>query len=168
MKNAGDTQAEDNLECIHECPEKDARRSKVVPLGFNPVQLMPRSSSPAHGSYYTLQMLQQPTSLSLGLIYNLPDPCITSLQSYTSYSYWSIPDISNTIGNVVAVLDEAGNFGIKYESSSDGAVYIYQSDTDEEGLFSSVNQTVRPLVLQRLILQMNDNLRLYCWKTIWT
>ncbi|RVW94596.1 G-type lectin S-receptor-like serine/threonine-protein kinase [Vitis vinifera] len=45
------------------------------------------SSSPAHGGYYTIQMLQQPTSLSLGLIYNLPDSYITSLQSYTNYSY---------------------------------------------------------------------------------
>ncbi|CBI22598.3 unnamed protein product, partial [Vitis vinifera] len=91
------------------------------------------SSSPAHGGYYTIQMLQQPTSLSLGLIYNLPDSYITSLQSYTNYSYWSGPDISNVTGDVVAVLDRAGSFGIM------------------------------PLVLRRLILEMNGNLRLYRW-----
>ena len=85
--NASDAQAGDNLECVHECPERDVRRSKVVPPGSSTVQLMPRSFSPAQDSYYTLQMLRQPTPLSLGLTYSLPDLCITSLQYYTSYSY---------------------------------------------------------------------------------
>ena len=50
-----------------------------------------------------------------------------------------------------------------YGSSADGAVYVYKSDTDLKGLSSSVNQTVRPAVIRRLILEMNGNLRLYRW-----
>ena len=66
---------------------KNVRRSKVMTPGSSTVQLMLKSFSPAQDSYYTLQMLQQPTPLSLGLTYSLPDLCITSLQYYTSYSY---------------------------------------------------------------------------------
>lgn len=121
------------------------------------------SKSPGHGGYYTLQMLQQPTSLSLGLTYNLPDSYMASSQSYSNYSYWTGPDISNITGDVVAVLDDGGSFGIMYGSSSNGAVYVYKSDSDETGLSTSVNRTVRPSVLRRLTLEMNGNLRLYRW-----
>lgn len=50
-----------------------------------------------------------------------------------------------------------------YGSSADGAVYVYKSDSDEKGLSSAFNRTVRPQVLRRLILEMNGNLRLYRW-----
>ena len=46
---------------------KNVRRSKVMTPGSSTVQLMLKSFSPAQDSYYTLQMLQQPTPLSLGL-----------------------------------------------------------------------------------------------------
>ncbi|KAL3834288.1 hypothetical protein ACJIZ3_009024 [Penstemon smallii] len=121
------------------------------------------SKSPSHGSYYTLKMLQQPTSLSLGLTYNLPETYDTLPESYMNFSYWSGPDISNVTGDVVAVLDEAGSFGIVYGSSSNGAVYVYKNENDNEGLYSARNQTNSPLVLRRLILETNGNLRLYRW-----
>ncbi|KAL3524350.1 hypothetical protein ACH5RR_017184 [Cinchona calisaya] len=120
------------------------------------------SLSPAYGGFYTLKMLQQPTSLSLALTYNLPEyEGVPEL--YANYSYWSGPDISNMTGNVVAVLDEAGSFGMMYDSSSDGAVYVYKNDDDTGGLSSAINQTIRPSVLRRLTLEMNGNLRLYRW-----
>ncbi|KAK6155619.1 hypothetical protein DH2020_009867 [Rehmannia glutinosa] len=114
------------------------------------------SNSPSHGGYYTLKMLQQPTSLSLALTYNLPE-------SNTNFSYWSGPDISNVTGDVVAVLGDGGSFGILYGSSSDGAVYVYKSDNESGGLSSAINRTNSPLVLRRLILETNGNLRLYRW-----
>ncbi|KAM3381896.1 G-type lectin S-receptor-like serine/threonine-protein kinase isoform X1 [Capsicum galapagoense] len=123
------------------------------------------SKSPALGGYYTLKMLQQPTSLNLGLTYNVPESFDMSPELYSNYSYWRGPDISNVTGDVVAVLDQAGSFGIVYGSSSDGAVYVYKNDGDYGGLFSAVNQSNRnrPSVLRRLILEANGNLRLYRW-----
>ncbi|XP_060203763.1 G-type lectin S-receptor-like serine/threonine-protein kinase At5g24080 isoform X2 [Lycium barbarum] len=123
------------------------------------------SKSPVLGGYYTLKMLQQHTSLNLGLTYNVPESLDMSPELYSNYSYWSGPDISNVTGDVVAVLDKAGSFGIVYGSSSDGAVYVYKNDGDYGGLFSSVNQSNwnRPSVLRRLILEANGNLRLYRW-----
>ncbi|GFP81044.1 g-type lectin s-receptor-like serine/threonine-protein kinase at5g24080 [Phtheirospermum japonicum] len=111
-------------------------------------------NSPAHNGYYTLKMLQQPNSLSLALSYNLPE---------SNFSYWSGPDISNVTGNVVAVLDDGGSFGILYGSSSDGAVYVYKNDNDSGALSSALNRTSAPLVPRRLILETNGNLRLYRW-----
>ncbi|KAL6958800.1 non-specific serine,threonine protein kinase [Sarracenia purpurea var. burkii] len=108
-------------------------------------------------------MLQQPTSLSLALNYNLPDSYATSPDS-SNYSYWSGPDISNVTGDVVAVLNSAGSFGIVYGSSSNGAVYVYKNDGDNGTLSSATNQTlVRSSVLRRLTLETGGNLRLYRW-----
>ncbi|KAK3447083.1 hypothetical protein EUGRSUZ_A02679 [Eucalyptus grandis] len=121
------------------------------------------ATSPSHGSYYTLKMLQQPTSLSLALTYNLPGSYDSSPELYSNYSYWAGPDISNVTGQVIAVLDEAGSFGIVYGDSANGAVYVYKNDDDDEGLSSAVNRSTRPPVLRRLILETNGNLRLYRW-----
>nr|XP_027110459.1 G-type lectin S-receptor-like serine/threonine-protein kinase At5g24080 [Coffea arabica] len=120
------------------------------------------SISPAYGGFYTLKMLQQPTSLNLALTYNLPEYGFMP-ELYANYSYWSGPDISNVTGNVLAILDEAGSFGIMYDSSSDGAVYVHKNDGDNGGLSLATNQTDRPSVLRRLTLEMNGNLRLYRW-----
>ncbi|KAH0658451.1 hypothetical protein KY289_027199 [Solanum tuberosum] len=123
------------------------------------------SKSPSHGGYYTLKMLQQPTSLSLALTYNVPNYYDSSPEFYSNFSYWSGPDISNVTGDVTAVLDKAGSFGIVYGSSSDGAVYVYKNDGDYGGLSSAVNQTNSnvPSILRRLTLEVNGNLRLYRW-----
>ncbi|XP_050222008.1 G-type lectin S-receptor-like serine/threonine-protein kinase At5g24080 isoform X2 [Mercurialis annua] len=119
--------------------------------------------SPVNGGYYSLKMLQQPTSLNLALTYNLPDSYDDSPESYANFSYWPGPDISNVTGDVVAVLDEAGSFGIVYGDSSNGAVYVYKNDGDYNGLSSSKNQSTRLAILRRLILETNGNLRLYRW-----
>ncbi|KAL3630664.1 hypothetical protein CASFOL_023648 [Castilleja foliolosa] len=111
-------------------------------------------NSPSHDGYYTLKMLQQSNSLSLALSYNLAE---------SNFSYWSGPDISNVTGDVVAVLDDGGSFGILYGSSSDGAVYVYKNDNDSGTLSSALNRTSAPLVPRRLILETNGNLRLYRW-----
>ncbi|XVF12593.1 hypothetical protein REPUB_Repub08aG0132200 [Reevesia pubescens] len=122
------------------------------------------SMSPSHGGYYALKMLQQTTSLTLALTYNLPNSFDASTEAYTNYSYWASPDISNVTGDVVAVLDEAGSFGIVYGESSDGAIYVYKNDGDYNGLSSATNQSnVRLSVLRRLIIETNGNLRLYRW-----
>ncbi|XP_059298853.1 G-type lectin S-receptor-like serine/threonine-protein kinase At5g24080 isoform X1 [Lycium ferocissimum] len=124
------------------------------------------SKSPSHGGYYTLKMLQQPTSLSLALTYNVPNKSYdSSPEFYSNFSYWSGPEISNVTGDVIAVLDKAGSFGIIYGSSSDGAVYVYKNDDDYGGLSSAVNQTNSYVssVLRRLTLEVNGNLRLYRW-----
>ncbi|KAM3376052.1 G-type lectin S-receptor-like serine/threonine-protein kinase [Capsicum galapagoense] len=123
------------------------------------------SKSPSHGGYYTLKMLQQPTSLSLALTYNVPNSYDSSPEFYSNFSYWSGPEISNATGNVIAVLDKAGSFGIVYGSSSDGAVYVYKNDDDYGGLSSAVNQTNSNVasVLRRLTLEVNGNLHLYRW-----
>ncbi|CAI9771953.1 unnamed protein product [Fraxinus pennsylvanica] len=121
------------------------------------------SKSPSHGGYYKLKMLQQRTSLSLALTYNLPESYDTSPDSYTNLSYWSAPEISNFTGDVVAVVDEEGSFGIIYGSSLDGAVYVYKNDNDNGGLSSATNQSGKPSVLRRLTLETNGNLRLYRW-----
>ncbi|KAJ8485264.1 hypothetical protein OPV22_017749 [Ensete ventricosum] len=99
--------------------------------------------------YYSLKMLQQRTSLSLGLTYVSPTP---SLASHTNYSYWSSPEISNATGDVVAVLDESGSFGISYGTSSAGTMYVHKNDT---GGSQSVPR--------RVTVGMDGNLRLYRW-----
>ncbi|XP_043718100.1 G-type lectin S-receptor-like serine/threonine-protein kinase At5g24080 [Telopea speciosissima] len=135
------------------------------PLTVSSELSSPKSSS--YGGYYTLKMLQQPTSLSLGLTFNLPESTNSSLadlESHTNYSYWASPEISNVTGDVVAVLDESGSFGMVYGESSDGVVYVYKNDGDNGGLTDgnrSSNQSVTSL--RRLILEMNGNLRLYRW-----
>ncbi|CAN1751362.1 G-type lectin S-receptor-like serine/threonine-protein kinase At5g24080 [Linum perenne] len=108
------------------------------------------------GNYYSLKMLQQPNSLSLALTYNLPESI------GANYSYWTGPDISNVTGEVLAVVDQAGSFGIVYGESSSGAVYVHKNDNDYNGLASATNQSTRRLgVIRRLILEGNGNLRLY-------
>ncbi|KAL5538189.1 hypothetical protein UlMin_043010 [Ulmus minor] len=121
------------------------------------------SKSPSQGSYYGLKMLQQPTSLSLALTYNLPENFDSSPESNANYSYWEGPDISNVTGEVVAILDEAGSFGIVYGDSSNGAVYVYKNDGDYGGLSGASNQSTRLSILRRLTLEANGNLRLYRW-----
>nr|DAD43237.1 TPA_asm: hypothetical protein HUJ06_001467 [Nelumbo nucifera] len=122
------------------------------------------SNSPSQGGCYTLKMLQQPTSLSLGLTYNSPESYETTLESH-NYSYWSGPEISNVTGDVVALLDESGSFGIMYGASSAGIVYVYKNDGDNGngGLPSSGNKSASGSVLRRLTLETNGNLRLYRW-----
>ncbi|XP_075647364.1 G-type lectin S-receptor-like serine/threonine-protein kinase At5g24080 isoform X2 [Castanea sativa] len=117
------------------------------------------SNSASQGGYYTLNMLQQPNSLTLALTYNLPE-------SFTNYSYWQAPDISNVTGDVVAVLDDAGSFGIVYGEFSDGAVYVYKNDNDIGGLSATSNMTTRSAVLRRLSLETNGNIRLYRWDDV--
>ncbi|XP_047166501.1 G-type lectin S-receptor-like serine/threonine-protein kinase At5g24080 isoform X2 [Vigna umbellata] len=124
------------------------------------------SKSSSHGGYYSLKMLQQRTSLSLALTYNLLETYQASDESYTNYSYWKGPDISNVTGEVIAVLDHAGSFGIVYGDSSDGAVYVYKNDGDDAGLPSAVNQSAPSTVLRRLTLEKNGNLRLYRWDEV--
>ncbi|KAH7538129.1 hypothetical protein FEM48_Zijuj03G0166300 [Ziziphus jujuba var. spinosa] len=121
------------------------------------------SKSPSHGGYYALKMLQQPTSLTLALTYNMPESYDDWPELYSNYSYWNAPDISNVTGDVVAVLDEAGSFGIVYGNSSDGAAYIYKNDDDNGGLTAPSRQSTRLSVLRRLSLETNGNLRLYRW-----
>ncbi|GMY07352.1 G-type lectin S-receptor-like serine/threonine-protein kinase At5g24080 isoform X1 [Fagus crenata] len=128
------------------------------------LELTTSNSSASQGGYYTLKMLQQPNSLSLALTYNLPESYDNLPESYTNYSYWQGPDISNvTSGDVVAVLDESGSFGIVYGESSDGAVYVYKNDNDKGGLSATSNKTIRLSVLRRLSLEANGNIRLYRW-----
>ncbi|KAJ4843378.1 hypothetical protein Tsubulata_032684 [Turnera subulata] len=119
--------------------------------------------SPVHGGYYSLKMLQQPTSLNLALTYNLPESYDASPEAYANYTYWPGPDISNVTGDVVAVLDEAGSFGIVYGNSSDGAVYVHKNDNDFNGLASAINKSTRLSILRRLILETNGNIRMYRW-----
>ncbi|CAN0902888.1 G-type lectin S-receptor-like serine/threonine-protein kinase At5g24080 [Linum grandiflorum] len=109
------------------------------------------------GNYYSLKMLQQPNSLSLALTYNLPE------STGANYSYWTGPDISNVTGEVLAVVDQAGSFGIVYGESSSGAVYVHKNDNDYNGLASATNQSTRGITgaIRRLILEGNGNLRLY-------
>ncbi|XP_062120290.1 G-type lectin S-receptor-like serine/threonine-protein kinase At5g24080 isoform X2 [Humulus lupulus] len=121
------------------------------------------SKTDSRESYYALKMLQTPTSLSLALTYNLPETFDSSPDSYANYSYWQGPDISNVTGDVVAVLDEMGSFGIVYGESSDGAVYVYKNDDDYGGLSSATNRSGGLSVLRRLTLETNGNLRLYRW-----
>ncbi|CAM8909005.1 unnamed protein product [Rhodiola kirilowii] len=120
------------------------------------------TASHSSGGYYSLKMLQQRTSLSLGLTYNLPEFYVNH---FSNYSYWSGPEISNVTGDVVAILDDAGSFGIMYGESYIGAVYVYKNDGDNGGLSSNVNQnrSTSPSTLRRLTLETNGNLRLYRW-----
>lgn len=109
-------------------------------------------------------MLQQTTSLSLALTYTLPESLNSLPGSYTNYSYWSSPEVSNVTGQVIVVLDEAGSLGIVYGSAADGAVYVYKNEGDSGGISSAVNQSnVSPAVPRRLILETNGNIRLYRW-----
>ncbi|CAH9136981.1 unnamed protein product, partial [Cuscuta epithymum] len=128
------------------------------------MELISSSAFPSPG-YYTLKMLQQPTSLNLALTYNVLETLDYSPESYSNYSYWSGPDISNVTGNVVAILDEKGSFGIVYGSSSAGAVYVHKNDgDDDDGLSSATTQSVTSnRLLRRLVLESNGNLRLYRW-----
>ncbi|KAI3792992.1 hypothetical protein L1987_35604 [Smallanthus sonchifolius] len=131
------------------------------PLTIN-VELTSSRVPTRGGGYYTLKILQEPTSLSL--TYNLPaDPYNLSMEAQSNYSYWETPEFSNVTGDVVAVLDQAGSFGVVYGGDSFGAVYIYKNDNDKGELSSASNQTNRPLVLRGLILETNGNLRLYRW-----
>ncbi|MED6116188.1 hypothetical protein PIB30_097840 [Stylosanthes scabra] len=131
------------------------------PLTVSSELTTPKSSS--HEGYYALKMLPQPTSLSLALTYNIPKPFEASNESYTNYSYWQGPDISNVTGKVIAVLDQAGSFGIVYGEVSDGAVYVHKNDDDDAGLSTAVHQSTPLTVLRRLTLEKNGNLRLYRW-----
>ncbi|XP_051137958.1 G-type lectin S-receptor-like serine/threonine-protein kinase At5g24080 isoform X2 [Andrographis paniculata] len=129
------------------------------------LQLRSAKSPPEEG-YYTLKMLQQPTSLSLALTYNLPEVAGApppEIEPAANLSYWTGPDISNVTGDVVAVLGEGGSFGIVYGSAADGAVYVYKNVGDRGGLSAAINTKGRPAVLRRLILEANGNLRLYRW-----
>ncbi|VFQ58277.1 unnamed protein product [Cuscuta campestris] len=122
----------------------------------------PSSSLSPSSGYYTLKMLQQPTSLSLALTYNVPKTLDYAPEFYSNFSYWSGPDISNVTGDVIAVLDEKGSFGIVYGSSSNGAVYVHKNDgDDDDGLSSATSRSLRPSenILRRLVLEMNGNLR---------
>ncbi|XP_057423871.1 G-type lectin S-receptor-like serine/threonine-protein kinase At5g24080 [Lotus japonicus] len=133
-------------------------------------ELTSSKSSSHGGSYYALKMLQQPTSLNLALTYNLPETyqALDEHEPFTNYSYWHGPDISNVTGEVIAVLDQAGSFGIVYGDSSDGAVYVYKNDDDDAGLSSAIHKSnSTPLtVLRRLTLEKNGNLRLYRWDDV--
>ena len=124
------------------------------------------SNSASQGGYYTLKMLQQPNSLILALTYNLPKTYNNLPESFTNYSYWQAPDISNVTGDVVAVLDDAGSFGIVYGEFLDGAVYVYKNDNDIGGLSATSNMTTRSEVLRRLSLETNGNIRLYRWDDV--
>uniref|UniRef100_A0A3N7FSV6 S-locus glycoprotein domain-containing protein n=1 Tax=Populus trichocarpa TaxID=3694 RepID=A0A3N7FSV6_POPTR len=95
---------------------------------------------------------------------NLPETYDAAPEAYANYSYWPGPDILNVTGDVVAVLDEAGSFGIVYGESSNGAVYVYKNDGDYNGLgLASSQSSTRLSILRRLILKTNGNLRLYRW-----
>ncbi|KAG6482626.1 G-type lectin S-receptor-like serine/threonine-protein kinase At5g24080 [Zingiber officinale] len=112
------------------------------------------TSATSSSGHYALQMLQQRTSLSLALAYVSPT-------SNSNYSYWSSPQISNATGEVVAVLDSSGNFGVSYGASSAGTMYIHKNDTQST-------------FLRRITLGNDGNLRLYRleanknWSVEWT
>ncbi|KAL0890584.1 hypothetical protein Bca101_014567 [Brassica carinata] len=116
--------------------------------------------SPSRHGHYSLKMLQQHTSLSLGLTYNI------NLDPHANYSYWSGPEISNVTGDVTAVLDDTGSFKIVYGESSTGAVYVYKNPVDENRNYSNNSSNPRLTknrILRRLVLENNGNLRLYRW-----
>ncbi|XP_068644795.1 G-type lectin S-receptor-like serine/threonine-protein kinase At5g24080 [Aristolochia californica] len=126
----------------------------------------PTSQTQGRG-YYSLKMLQQPSSLSLALTYNSPKSDIEAdaeedsafpPEPYSNYSYWSSPEISNITGEVVAVLDQSGNFGIMYGSDPAGKVYVYKNDDRNHSSSSSV--------ISRVTIESNGNLRLYRWGEI--
>nr|POE77056.1 g-type lectin s-receptor-like serine/threonine-protein kinase [Quercus suber] len=127
------------------------------------LELTTSNSASQGGGYYTLKMLQQSNSLTLALTYNLPKTYNNLPESFTNYSYWQAPVISNVTGDVVAVLDDAGSFGIVYGEFSDGAVYVYKNNNDIGGLSATSNMTTRSAVLRRLSLETNGNVRLYRW-----
>ncbi|OWM79609.1 hypothetical protein CDL15_Pgr023021 [Punica granatum] len=120
------------------------------------MELMSSVSRP-QGGYYTLKMLQQPTSLSLALTYNLPHGGVVGAEPYANYSYWMGPDISNATGDVTAVLGQDGSLGIVYGDSSGGAVYVYKNNDGRSGSKQTGS------VLRRLTLEKNGNMRLYRW-----
>ena len=129
------------------------------------MELTSSKNSPHHGGYYTLKMLQEPTSLRLALTYNLPE-----LASVSNYSYWDGPDISNATGNVVAILDQNGSFGVVYGPGSyNGAVYVHKNDQDNTGLLPNYNASGSGFgssSLRRLVLEDHGNLRLYRWEDV--
>ncbi|KAK1276101.1 G-type lectin S-receptor-like serine/threonine-protein kinase [Acorus gramineus] len=112
----------------------------------------PRANRSDHNGSYSLKMLQQPSSLSLSLSYISPN---TSL----NYSYWSGPQISNATGDVVAVLDDSGSFGVSYGSSPSGTVYVHKNDCDVSGC----TKKETGVILRRLVIGEDGNLRLYRW-----
>ncbi|XXG82160.1 hypothetical protein AAC387_Pa10g0164 [Persea americana] len=118
-------------------------------------------NSPSGPAYYSLKMLQQPNSLTLALTYNSPHSLSDSSQteSYSNYSYWSSPEISNATGDVVALLDTMGNFGIVYGTSPGGTVYVYKNDGSGKAASGGGNRAV----LRRIVMESNGNLRLYRW-----
>ncbi|GJU77098.1 hypothetical protein Tco_1274168 [Tanacetum coccineum] len=66
------------------------------------------------------------------------------MEAQSNYSYWATPEFSNVTGDVVAVLDQAGSFGVVYGGDSVGAVYVYKNDNDKGELSSASNITNRP------------------------
>ncbi|RZC91192.1 hypothetical protein C5167_027254 [Papaver somniferum] len=120
------------------------------------LELASSNSSPSYGGFYTLKMLQERTSLSLALTYNLPGSYNGSQVTQSNYSYWSGPEVSNVTGKVSAILDESGNFGIVYGESAEGTVFVYKSEIDE-------TRSNGELLLRRITLEKNGNLRLYRW-----
>ncbi|KAI3901307.1 hypothetical protein MKW92_024622 [Papaver armeniacum] len=120
------------------------------------LELASSNSSPSYGGFYTLKMLQERTSLSLALTYNLPESYNGSQVTQSNFSYWSGPEVSNVTGKVSAILDDSGNFGIVYGESAEGTVFVYKSEIDE-------TRSNGELVLRRITLEKNGNLRLYRW-----
>lgn len=108
-------------------------------------------------------MLQEPNSLTLALTYNSPQSLSDSSQSesYSNYSYWSSPEISNATGDVVALLDSMGNFEIVYGTSTAGTVYVYKNDGTGGGVVGGGGG--HRAVLRRIAIESNGNLRLYRW-----
>ncbi|KAJ0959940.1 hypothetical protein J5N97_000280 [Dioscorea zingiberensis] len=94
------------------------------------------------------------------LSYHHSSPLLESYASspefHANYSYWSSPEISNATGDVVAVLDQSGNFGIMFGSSSSGTMYVHKNDT---GGGAST--------LRRITIGTDGNLRLYRWDETW-
>ncbi|XP_010519464.1 PREDICTED: G-type lectin S-receptor-like serine/threonine-protein kinase At5g24080 isoform X2 [Tarenaya hassleriana] len=132
-------------------------------LPNQPLTVSLELTSPTRNGHYSLKMLQQHTSLTLGLTYSINNP-------RANYSYWSGPEISNVTGDVTAVLDDSGSFMILYGESSAGAVYVYKNETeDNRGYNNDNNNNTDNLrfsgkpVLRRLVLESNGNLRLYRW-----
>ncbi|KAG9448421.1 hypothetical protein H6P81_014549 [Aristolochia fimbriata] len=131
----------------------------------------PKSGTHDRRGYYSLKMLQQPTSLSLALTYNSPKSEEEGSSSsfppespYSNYSYWSSPEISNVTGDVVAVLDQSGNFGIMYGSDPAGKIYVYKNDgTRNHSSSSSSQSSSSAVIISRVTIESNGNLRLYRW-----
>ncbi|KAK9143892.1 hypothetical protein Syun_013292 [Stephania yunnanensis] len=125
-------------------------------LPNQPLNVSLELTTQSHLGFYTLKMLQQTNSLSLGLTFNSPESGYPSPETGRNYSYWSVPEISNVTGEVYAVVDEKGDFGIVYGEGSGGVVYVHKNDESNK-VFDEMP------VLRRLTLEANGNLRLYRW-----